>query len=81
MLDYLRTNKSSLPVQIVLGLIAVVFIFFMGGGGTMLAGQTTLAHVGDQPISITEYRDARQRNEQYYRDQYGGRLTPELVQA
>lgn len=81
MLDYLRSHKSSRPVQIVLGLIAIVFIFFMGGGGGLVGGQTTLAQVGDRPISLNEFQDARQRNEQYYREQYGNRLTPELMQA
>jgi peptidyl-prolyl cis-trans isomerase D len=80
-LDYLRRNKSSLAVQIVLGLIAIVFIFFMGGGAGLVGSQTTIAQVGDYPISLTEYRDARNRNEQYYREQYGSRLTPELIQA
>ncbi len=81
MLDYLRNNKSSLPVQIVLGLIAIVFIFFMGGAGGLIGAQTTVAQVGDQAISLTEYQDARRRNEQYYREQYGQRLTPQLLQA
>lgn len=81
MLDYLRNNKSSLPVKIILGLIAIVFVFFMGGAGGLIGGQTTIARIGDEQISLTEFQDAHRRNEQYYREQYGTRLTPQLLSA
>lgn len=80
-LDILRKNAGSWVVQVLLGIIALVFIFFMGGGGTIGSGQNTVATVGDIKISPIDWERAERRNRQIYNEQYGDRLTPELLAA
>ena len=81
MLDVLRRNAKSWVVQVLLGIIAIVFIFFMGGGGAIGRGSTSVATVGETQISVQEWQRAENRNRSVYREQYGDRLTPELLKA
>jgi peptidyl-prolyl cis-trans isomerase D len=81
MLDFLRRNSRSWVVKVVLGVISIVFIFFLGGGGQIGSGPRAVVRVGDQDISAEAFDDAIRRNEQFYRQQYGDRLTPELLAA
>jgi peptidyl-prolyl cis-trans isomerase D len=79
MLDFLRRNARSTAVKVVLGIISLVFIFFIGGGGQLAGRPRAVAVVGETEISIEELEQAQQRNEQFYRQQYGAQLTPELL--
>jgi len=79
MLDFLRRNARSTVVRVMLGIIALVFIFFLGGGSQLTGRPNAAAVVGDTEISVAEIEQARQRNEQFYREQYGAQLTPELL--
>lgn len=81
MLDVLRRNAQSWVVQVLLGIIAIVFIFFMGGGGAIGRTGSSVATVGDTQISVQEWQRAESRNRSLYQEQYGDRLTPELLQA
>ena len=81
MLDFMRRNARSWGIKVALGIICLVFVFFMGGGGRLGAGGRPLAVVGDTPVTVTEYQLARQRNEAYFASQYGGQLTPEIRRA
>ncbi len=79
MLDFLRRNARSTAVKVVLAIISLVFIFFIGGGAQLAGRPRSVAIVGETEISAEELEQARQRNEQFYRQQYGGQLTPELM--
>jgi len=80
-LDYIRQRTRSWAVRVILGLVSLAFVLFFGTSGGSGARQQTLAEVGDVDISLSQWQRARQRNEQYYRQQYGERLTPELLKA
>lgn len=79
MLDFLRRNSRSWVVKVVLGTICVVFIFFLGGGGRLTGHSRAVATIGDTEITTDDLQRSMQRNEQFYRQQYGDRLTPELL--
>ncbi len=81
MLDYIRQRTRSWAVRVILGLISLAFVLFFGTSGGGGSRQQAIAVVGDTDISLSEWQQARQRNEQYYRQQYGERLTPELLKA
>ena len=81
MLDFMRRNASSYVVKVTLGLITLTFIFFMGGGGRLGRSAGALATVGDTTIGVPEFEQAWRRNESFYREQYGERLTPEMLKA
>lgn len=81
MLDFIRDNAQSTASKIILGLIAAAFVFAFGGGASLLGNPANIAQVGDKAISINEFVDARNRTMTYYREQYGNRLTPELLSA
>jgi len=79
MLDFLRRNSRSWAVKVVLGIISLVFIFFLGGGGQLAGGSRAVATIGDAEVTLDDLQRSMQRNEQFYRQQYGDRLTPELL--
>ena len=79
MLDFLRRNSRSWVVKVVLGIISLVFIFFLGGGGQLAGSSRAVATIGDAEVSVDDLQRSMQRNEQFYRQQYGDRLTPELL--
>jgi peptidyl-prolyl cis-trans isomerase D len=79
MLDFLRRNSRSWVVKVILGIISVVFIFFLGGGGRLTGDSRLVATVGDVEVTIDDLQRSIQRNEQFYRQQYGDRLTPDLL--
>ena len=79
MLDFLRRNSRSWVVKVVLGIISVVFIFFLGGGGQLAGSSRAVATVGETEVTVDDLQRSMQRNEQFYRQQYGDRLTPDLL--
>jgi peptidyl-prolyl cis-trans isomerase D len=81
MLGFMRKHAGSWVVRIALGLITLVFIFFMGGGGRLSSGQAALAKVGGETITAADFEQAWHRNEAFYREQYGDKLNAELLRA
>lgn len=79
MLDFMRRNARSWGIRAALGLITLVFIFFMGGGGRLGAGPKPLAKVGDIEITRTEYEMAHRRNENYFRQQFQGQISDAMM--
>lgn len=79
MLDFMRRNARSWGIRTALGLITLVFIFFMGGGGQLGAGPKPLAKVGNIEISRAEYEMAQRRNENYFRQQFQGQLSDAMM--
>ena len=71
MLDYIRNNTKSPVIKIVLGIICVVFIFFLGGGTQLLdSGSQNIATVGDIPVSYQEFQRAQRAREAQFRNSY-----------
>ncbi|RMF22486.1 MAG: hypothetical protein D6760_07370 [Deltaproteobacteria bacterium] len=81
MLDFMRRNARSWVISVALGVISLVFIFYMGGGARIGAGPQAVAKVDDTMITLTELERARVRNERRYREQMGGNLTAEMLRA
>ena len=81
MLDFMRRNARSWVVSVALGIISLVFVFYMGGGARIGSGPQAVAMVGDTQITMNELQRARTRNEQRYREQAGGKLTREMLRA
>ncbi len=81
MLDFMRRNARSWVISVALGVISLVFIFYMGGGARIGAGPQAVAKVDDTTITLTELERARVRNERRYREQMGDRLTPDMLRA
>jgi len=79
MLDFLRRNSRSWVVKVVLGIISVVFIFFLGGGGRIGGNTRAIAKIGETEVTVEDLQRSMQRNEQFYRQQYGDRLSPEML--
>lgn len=81
MLDFMRRNARSVGIKIALGVISLVFIFFMGGGGQIGAGPRALVTVSDIEVTRPEYEMARRRNENYFRQQFQGQVTEEMLKS
>ena len=81
MLDYMRRNAQSWGIKIALGIICVVFVFFMGGGASLTGGAGNLATVGDVDITVPQFQQTRMRIEAVVREQYGGNIPAELLRA
>ncbi len=79
MLDVMRRHASSWVVKVILGVITLVFIFFMGGGGQLTGGGAEVAMVDDHEITLADFQRAQSRNQALAQEQYGERLTPELM--
>ena len=80
MLDVLRRNAGSWFIKIILGFIAVTFIWW-GVGSYSERGRDVAATVGDANISMGELTEATGGLEKAYRDVYGAALTPEMAKA
>ncbi len=80
MLDVLRRNAGSWAIKIILGFIAVTFIWW-GVGTYSESGKNVAATVGDRKISVTELNEAASGIEKTYRDVYGNAFTPEMAKT
>jgi len=80
MLDVLRRNAGSWAIKIILGFIAVTFIWW-GVGTYSERGRDLAATVGGEKISMAELSEAAAGLEKTYRDVYGGAFTPEMAKA
>lgn len=81
MLDFMRRNARSWGIKVALGAIVIVFVFFMGGGGQIGAGPVALVTVGDVEITRPEFDLAQRRNESYFRQQFQGQVSEEMLKS
>lgn len=79
MLDFMRRNARSWGIRAALGIITLVFIFFMGGGGQLGRGPHALVQVGDIEVSRAEFEMAQRRNENYFRQQFQGQISDQML--
>ena len=81
MLDFMRRNARSWGIRAALGTITLVFIFFMGGGGRLGRGPKPLVKVGSIEITRTDYEMAHRRNENYFRQQFKGQASEQMLKS
>lgn len=73
MLDFMRKNASSMAVKIILGAIALVFVFW--GIGTFRSQRmTSLATVNGEDIHYEEYRMEYINTIERYKQLFGGQM-------
>jgi peptidyl-prolyl cis-trans isomerase D len=80
MLDVLRRNAGSWAIKIILGFIAITFVWW-GVGTYSERGRDVAATVGEEKISMSELAEAASGLEKSYRDVYGAAFTPEMAKA
>ncbi len=77
-LSVMRRHATSWIIKILIGLIAIVFIFYFGF--SFRAGETPkVAEVNGEPISQKEFAQLYNQMLDYYRKQYGGSWNEELA--
>ncbi len=81
MLDFMRRNARSWGIKAALAAIILVFIFFMGGGGQIGAGPKALVTVGEIQITRPEFDLAERRNEAYFREQFQGQVSEQMLRS
>ncbi len=73
MLNFLRKNAQSVVIQVVVVVIAVVFVFW--GVGTNLGNNpNALAVVNGKEITYREFQQSYERSVETYKQQFGGQL-------
>jgi peptidyl-prolyl cis-trans isomerase D len=77
MLDVLRRNAGSWVIKVILGFIAVTFVWW-GVGTYSESGRDIAATVGGKTISVGELSEAAAGLEKTYREVYGSSYTPEI---
>src|SRR5512146_636821 len=80
MLDVLRRNASSWVIKIILGFIAITFVWW-GVGTYSERGRDVAATVGGETISMSELSEAVSGLEKTYRDVYGAAYSPEMAKS
>jgi peptidyl-prolyl cis-trans isomerase D len=80
MLDVLRRNAGSWAIKIILGFIAITFVWW-GVGTYSERGRDVAATVGEETISMSQLAEAVSGLEKSYRDVYGAAFTPEMAKA
>lgn len=80
MLQILRKKAQSTFIQIIVVIIALVFIFW-GVGTNMSNSRQTALVINDEDISFQDYQQAYDRAYQRMSDQFGGNLPKELAES
>jgi len=80
MLNILRKRAQSTVIQAMVLLIAVVFIFW-GVGTNLNNNRNAVATVNGEEIPIQDYQRAYDRAVENYRQQFGGRIPPGLLES
>ncbi|HEY7528459.1 MAG TPA: SurA N-terminal domain-containing protein, partial [Candidatus Deferrimicrobiaceae bacterium] len=80
MLDVLRRNASSWVIKIILGFIAITFVWW-GVGTYSERSADVAATVGEETITMSELSEAVSGLEKTYRDVYGAAYNPEMAKA
>jgi peptidyl-prolyl cis-trans isomerase D len=81
MLDFMRRNARSWGIKIAFGIISLTMVFFLGGGAGLSGASRPLAKVGDRQVTLTDFQLAQNRNEAYFRSQFGGQIPAEMRSA
>lgn len=80
MLQILRNKAQSLVIQIIVVIIALVFIFW-GVGPNLMNNREAAIVVDDEEISFAEYQNAYDRMYDNLREQFGGTLPQGLAES
>ncbi|MCF6186004.1 MAG: SurA N-terminal domain-containing protein [Desulfobulbaceae bacterium] len=80
MLNILRKKAQSTLIQAMVLLIAVVFIFW-GVGTNLNNNRNAVATVNGEEIPVQDYQRAYDRAVENYRQQFGGRIPPGLLEG
>lgn len=80
MLDVLRRNAGSWAIKIILGFIALTFVWW-GVGTYTEEDRNIAATVGEETITMSELAETTANLERTYRETYGPAFTPEIAQA
>ena len=78
MLDVFRRHATSWLIKVFFGVIVIVFVFW-GGYSYRESGDTEVARVGDQVISVAEYDRTYNQMLEMYRRQLGGAISEEML--
>lgn len=80
MLRYLRENTGNWIIKIFLAIIVIVFVF-LGVGSMNATRQDKVATVNDEPITVSDFRDAYKTMVNRMRAQFGNALNDDLLKA
>ena len=80
MLTFMRKHAKNWMMKAVLGIIIVVFVFYFG---SLQSGRQAevVAMVGDRAITYNDYRQAYDNLLNYYREQFQGALTDDILKS
>lgn len=80
MLEYMRRKARSTTIQVIIVIIILVFVFW-GVGQNQGGGPDSVATVNGENISYRQYQQAYEQMISGFREQLGGSLPPELLEA
>jgi len=80
MLTFMRKHAKSWMMQVLLGIIIVVFIFYFGSLQSQRQAEV-IAMVDETAISYSDYRKAYDNLLEYYRTQFKGALTDDILKS
>jgi peptidyl-prolyl cis-trans isomerase D len=81
MLNYLRKYSRSWMIALIIGAIAIVFVFTFGYGGRKSGGPGVVATVNGEPIGLSAYQQQYYDLLRQYQEQSQSEPTEELVKA
>jgi peptidyl-prolyl cis-trans isomerase D len=81
MLNYLRKYSRHWVIALIIGAIAIVFVFTFGYGGRKSGGLGEVATVNGEPIGRNAYQEQYYHLVREYQEQSQSELTEELVKA
>jgi Parvulin-like peptidyl-prolyl isomerase len=81
MLRLLRKNAQSIVVQMLVLIIALVFIFWGPGGGKLQDNANALAVVNGKEISYRDFSQSYNQTVEMYKRQSGGQIPPDILQG
>lgn len=79
MLQAIRNKKNSTVIQIIVGIIVLVFVFW-GFGADLLSGNRTPLTINGQDISIIEYNEAYNKAADHLSEQFPGNMPRDFAE-
>ncbi len=80
MLQHLRNKAQSIVVQVIIGIIILVFVFW-GMGNKLFNSKESAITVNGEHISFQQYQQAYDRMLDNFKKQFGGSLPPGLAKS
>jgi len=80
MLNILRKNAQSIVIQVIVVVIAIVFVFW-GVGSNLNKSPNTLAMVNDREISSRDFQKQYEQAVENYQQQFGGQMPPGFLDS